>query len=742
MVKKTVLKYAAYLSIFGALALAEKSLGLYGAGIGFLFAVLFCREKIYISLPCFFIMECLVAFSLRDVVYASGAVVLYVIDFFIHRGKKLRYSFAETALLSALSMAPYVGLNLDGQYAILRVVLSVAIALATGYVGIIGAYPVLVRGLRYKPSSGEIFCMGILVALISVGIGSPELFNVKPYFFAIGFALIFLRGAKKVLLPFGIASAIGASIGSGEALSMCAISVAALVVAGTGESKLPVCAISACGAFLLASVFFSGFFDIYSLIPFCAGVLCGCFIPQKALKNTCLFRQGYVGRYAMRTVVNRDREDVAGRIENLSSAFCEMRDILAGETEGVPSLETVSDGVCRTVCAECPFCGACVDRFDVRRAMESLVKTGAANGKATMLDVSVPLCENCRRLGFVIAAVNDGLVSYKKLMEKRSGAEQGRDMIIAQIGGMSVLLKSLSESVKMGLSFDVDMEKQLAERLAQANIIASDVMLYRSAEGAEATVVVREKDAKKAALPAIVSQVLGIKMNEFAQKAEINGMVGISFCKAPKYKIMYGESVFAKENRCGDTRQAVKIGKNKVMFVLSDGMGTGRSAQLTAGNVIYLIETFYKAGFDHRTIFTSVSGLLALRTNEDFSALDVAVVDLATGDADFIKQGGRESFVLSGENCYKIEGGSLPMGILADSVPNVERRRIAEDETVVLMSDGVADALGEEEIREIALNAGLCNPKAVADEIVACAVKKRSASKDDMTVMALRLVRA
>ena len=81
------------------------------------------------------------------------------------------------------------------------------------------------------------------------------------------------------------------------------------------------------------------------------------------------------------------------------------------------------------------------------------------------------------------------------------------------------------------------------------------------------------------------------------------------------------------------------------------------------------------------------------------------------------------------------------MGIIADSSPKIERRRLRTDETVILMSDGVADALSADEIREIAVGSGLRNPKTVSDEVVAAAKLRKGEGYDDMTVMALRLVR-
>ncbi len=743
MVKKCIFKYIIYAAAFAALTLAEKTLGIYGLAIGFLFATSFCRERYYVVLPCFFAAQTLIPFSLNAVIYASAAAALFALAYFIHYKVKLKRTFVESAILTALSLAPYVGLNVSGDFAWLRIVLSLSAALTFGYASAIAAYPVVIRGLRYKLTCGEIFCIGIVVCVASIGLGSFELFNVKPYFFIVAFAAVFLKGTGSVaVLPFGAASGLGMAIGSGNPVTLCAVTVASLVAAGSGRYKTVLSGIVTGVAFALTALFFNGKFDIYSAVPFFAGGLAASCIPPKIYKRTGLTRRGYVGRYAMRTVVNRDREELSEKLNYVSSAFYEMRDILTEEQVCSPDIGAVTDSVCSNVCAECNFCGKCVEKFDIRASINKLTEAGVTNGKCTLLDVSVLMGENCRKVSYVINAVNDGVATYKRILEKRSGIEQGRDMLITQTGGAAALIGEMAKSVKTGLTFDVEKEKLLLEKLGQANVIAADAMIYDADTAkAEVTAVVREKDVKKPALREIVSEVIGMKMTEYSQKTAINGMVGVSFCKAPEYGIMYGETVSSKEERCGDTRQAVKIGKNKLMFVLSDGMGTGKNAHFTAGCVTRLIEAFYKAGFDHGTIFTCVAGLMSLRTQEDFSALDVLVADVSTGDVDFIKQGGRESYIVSQERFERIEGGSLPMGIIADSSPKIERRRLRTDETVILMSDGVADALSADEIREIAVGSGLRNPKTVSDEVVAAAKLRKGEGYDDMTVMALRLVR-
>ncbi len=739
MIKNAIKKIITYLALFFCLSLAEKELGLYGVSIGVLFGLIYCREKGYYLLPCYLVAATVVPLSVEGVIFCSATCVVGVIDLLIHKWKKARYSFFEIGLLIVISMVPYVCITAyDGTSGLIRITVSILSSLAAGYIGVVAGFPVLIRGLRYKPTSGELFALGTVLCLCSIGLSSVALFHVQPYFFFVGLAYGFiLLIDKKILLPFAVATALGSSLPCGTEV-FCTLVATALIVLPCGNKRIAFSSlVGAVGYFLLA-IFFYGKIDFYSAIPFAIGIFIVCFLPKRVKNGINLSGKGYVGRYAMRTVVNRDREDVSERIKSLSTVFSEMQDILIGESHDATSISTLTDAVCGKVCAECRYCVTCVEIFDVRGAVEKLIESGLEKGKATLLDVGVKLGDNCKMIAKLLSAVNETVVTYKVLETRRESVDRGRDMIISQMGGVANLLDNMAKSIKLGLSFDADREEELVSRLSQANIIATDVMLYKG-EQDEVTVVVREKDGDKPALSAIISQVVGIKMAEYSRKTEINNLISITYCRAPKYKVVYGEHVYAKESRCGDTREAVKVGKNKLMFVLSDGMGTGEKAFFTASSVIFLIERFYKAGFDHRTIFTGVSSLLSLRTEENFSALDVAVVDLTSGEIDFIKQGGRESYILTRNGCEEIEGGTLPMGIV-ESEPVVTRRALSVDDSVVLMSDGVADYLNGEEIRAIAEEVGARNPKAVADGIVESARRKAGDRVDDMTVMVLRLI--
>ena len=64
-----------------------------------------------------------------------------------------------------------------------------------------------------------------------------------------------------------------------------------------------------------------------------------------------------------------------------------------------------------------------------------------------------------------------------------------------------------------------------------------------------------------------------------------------------------------------------------IYLPICDGMGSGDNAYNISKLSISLIENFYKAGFDNEIILSSVNKLLSLSEQENFSTIDLAVLD-------------------------------------------------------------------------------------------------------------------
>ena len=177
------------------------------------------------------------------------------------------------------------------------------------------------------------------------------------------------------------------------------------------------------------------------------------------------------------------------------------------------------------------------------------------------------------------------------------------------------------------------------------------------------------------------------------------------------------------------------------MIVLSDGMGHDAPAARNSRYAVSLIESFYKAGFEHKTVLRSVGGLLALRGKEEFNAVDIAVIDTFTGEVDIIKQGARESFIVRKGEVEVVECGSLPLGIVLGAEPVTYSTRLQPGEFLVMVTDGVADAIGREGLTELLSGLDTVNPDDVAEAVITDFTRLQgdNSERDDGSVIAARI---
>ena len=84
---------------------------------------------------------------------------------------------------------------------------------------------------------------------------------------------------------------------------------------------------------------------------------------------------------------------------------------------------------------------------------------------------------------------------------------------------------------------------------------------------------------------------------------------------------------------------------------LCDGMGSGERAARESRTAVTLMEDFYRANFDDKTILDAINKLLILSSSDDiFSTMDLCMVNLSLIHILSMRFGLAGSFVLWG-NC-------------------------------------------------------------------------------------------
>ena len=176
------------------------------------------------------------------------------------------------------------------------------------------------------------------------------------------------------------------------------------------------------------------------------------------------------------------------------------------------------------------------------------------------------------------------------------------------------------------------------------------------------------------------------------------------------------------------------------LLMISDGMGSGRLANEDSGKVIDLMEQLLETGFSARAALKLVNTVLLLTgSSERPATLDLCLMDLYSGVMEAMKLGAPASFVIGQDSVETLESETVPAGILNPVEPVLLSRKLWDGDLVVMVSDGILDAMPGEE-KEAAFRdflAGLPRggPQEIAEMILAFALSFEGEPKDDMTVL-------
>ncbi|MBR6571295.1 MAG: SpoIIE family protein phosphatase [Clostridia bacterium] len=198
-----------------------------------------------------------------------------------------------------------------------------------------------------------------------------------------------------------------------------------------------------------------------------------------------------------------------------------------------------------------------------------------------------------------------------------------------------------------------------------------------------------------------------------------------------------------KGSVCGDACSAKRCEGGRLLMMLCDGMGHGEKAHQQSEKTLELLLLLLEAGYTRHQAITAVNGImLGVEETERFSTVDLVDVDLWTGEVYGEKLGACASWVVRGRHMKKIEGSSLPLGILREAAPTAAQYRLHSGDILVLMSDGVADVFeNDAQWRETLEESIFIQPQRMADAILRNALLAAGGTpRDDMSVMVLLLM--
>ena len=228
------------------------------------------------------------------------------------------------------------------------------------------------------------------------------------------------------------------------------------------------------------------------------------------------------------------------------------------------------------------------------------------------------------------------------------------------------------------------------------------------------------------------------------------------FVEEPRFVVLSGSARAVKENEAvsGDNYSIIQSDRGWMTVLLSDGMGSGPAAGADSSQVLDMMEKMLEAGFETDMAMSLVNS--ALLASEDasgrrnMSTLDVCSLNLYQGMCVFRKVGAAASFLKSNSYVEQISLPGLPLGVLAAGEGEEARRalqqsvsrELIDNDYIIMMSDGVLDALRESGYEEAMVHylEGMReqHPEEMARNLLQFVLRcSQGRIMDDMTVLVL-----
>lgn len=680
------------------------------------------------------------------------AVVMLFVG--IHRVAKRKIGKLALLLYLIAANVFYIAYGFVDYFNLFDRFLFAACGIAFAYVCIYTFRAAFVRGLNYRPALDETVCMGLFVIVASYCLSQISFGMFELIYLAVPFALLFgaVCFGDKVCLCTAVLIGLGNVFASAsyECCVFCVVSALAVITLCRVNRYLA--ALSVLIVDVLMSYFLNlhGSFGVATVAPTFASALVFVVIPTKVFVYVRDYCSGSAEKYLSQSVVQKMGDAVARRLVRLSDIFLSMKNAFFTMSVGAVSPEEAERAIVKqcseSVCRDCTGRVKCW-RQDIAQTEQSLLSLGICavkRGRCTILDVPQALSVRCDKVSGLLSEVNAQAQVYRSYKERTETADNGRVLLGEQLGGVSDLLMQLADETKNRNLCDHSRERELVEKLIFHNVLCAGAAIAQQKEIVTVVLTVSEKDVDNETIEKVVSSVL--KQNvavERVERTESDAWVNVLLTVKPRYNVTFGISSVPKEGNeiSGDTHTVTRTDNGKCIIALCDGMGNGANAEKMSATSISLVESFYRAGFDNDTILSCVNKMLVGGGNEIFCAVDIVVLDLYNGLADFIKLGACGGLVRASGKVEIVSGSSLPLGILEEMSPSVTKKALVGGDTVVLMSDGVSDCFRDPNaiaaaFAEVALNV----PQSIAEVLLNKALKKCNGHPaDDMTVVVAKL---
>lgn len=234
---------------------------------------------------------------------------------------------------------------------------------------------------------------------------------------------------------------------------------------------------------------------------------------------------------------------------------------------------------------------------------------------------------------------------------------------------------------------------------------------------------------------------LFMKEFEYSEKLTCNNEYMVTFTEKTSYIInCFAVQCGASDDELsGDTTICFDDTFGNTYLVISDGMGSGNHAAVDSKITVNLFKRFIISGIDAVTAINMINSIMISKSaDESFATLDIAKINLDTGELTLIKSGASATLIKHDNSVMMVNASTFPVGIINDTKPFVKKFSFSQGDSLVMLSDGVSDK-SYQYIKTLMLEKDT-ELSSVSKRICENAKKLFYGRRDDITVLTAKLI--
>ena len=412
------------------------------------------------------------------------------------------------------------------------------------------------------------------------------------------------------------------------------------------------------------------------------------------------------------------------------------------DSKTTPQITDIFASVCEKCCENCGLKLHCFEtrRAETYNAFLEMTKAFKVYGKTGISHLPEDFSRRCLKPEEISLSLYEKFESYQAHLKAKKRIADIRGIISEQMDGISDMLYDLALEFNEAEQFDPETASRIDTLLRSLGISATDVCCKSDKRQRLSVEITAKRQKQCVPKLELVNRLSSLCSVRFDTPCIINGtdVTLINLTEKTNFRVESGVCQIncTGEKLSGDSYTIFNDGKGNFVMILSDGMGSGPHAAVDSTFAANLMEKLIKAGFGFECALKLVNSAMIFKSSDESTAtVDIATIDLYSGQADFYKAGAAETYVVKGKKVGVATCNAYPAGILNDVRFDKTSTYLQKGNVVVMFSDGVSDT-DDEWIEEEILNNRKSSAQTIADKIASRAVQERAdGHSDDITVM-------